>query len=566
MRIASMLADRLLRLFLETSGRRARERLLCAAQAPQRAQRRALADILKACAETELGRRYALSSLDGPDDFRASVPIMDAEALRGLVSRQIATGGTVVSPARPILYARTSGTTGAPKYIPITPAVLRQLKRAQRVMATVQHAELDAFRGRVLGIGGARCEERLADGTPAGAATGLIYETMPGALRAKYVVPAPVFAIEDYELKYAILARLALRAGDLSAIATANPSTILRLLEVARGSLGAILAEMETGRAALLRDLPPELTHALRALTVPDPARAAALQPLLHRSFEATLTELWPELRAVVTWLGGGCAHAAEAVRLQLPPGARMIDAGYVASELRGTVVVDAARGLALPLLEDVFFEFVPVEAWDRGARATLLLHELEEGQDYHVIVTTAAGLLRYHMNDVLRAGPSVGRTPSLAFIRKGRGATNITGEKLTEDQVHLAMAEAARATGMRARFHLFLALPALSRYRAHVEFEGALSDRARFAAELDEELCALNIEYAAKRRSGRLLPLDLAPLRAGAGEAYRRHCIERKGQREAQLKVLALQSAEDCDFDFEAYRLDHAPIALALR
>ena len=54
-----------------------------------------------------------------------------------------------------------------------------------------------------------------------------------------------------------------------------------------------------------------------------------------------------------------------------LPPGARMIDAGYVASELRGTVVVDAERDLALPLLEDVFFEFVPVEAWDRGVRAT---------------------------------------------------------------------------------------------------------------------------------------------------------------------------------------------------
>jgi hypothetical protein len=566
MRIASILADRLLRLSLETVGRRARDRLLAAAQAPQGAQRRALANILKACAETELGRRYELSSLDGPDGFRARVPIMDAEALSGLVSRQIATGAAVVSPARPVLYARTSGTTGAPKYVPVTPAVLRQLKGAQRIMAAVQHAELDAFRGRVLGIGGARCEERLADGTPAGAATGLIYETMPPPLRSKYAVPAPVFAIEDYELKYAVLARLALRAGDLSVIATANPSTILRLLEVARGSLGAILAEMESGEAALLRELPAALARTLRVLTVPDRARAAALRPLQSRGDEATMADLWPGLRAVVTWLGGGCAHAAEAVRLQLPPEARMIDAGYVASELRGTVVVDAARGLALPLLEDVFFEFVPAEAWDRGARATLLLHELEEGRDYHVIVSTQAGLLRYHMNDVLRAGPSVGRTPSLAFIRKGRGATNITGEKLTEDQVHLAIAQAARATGARSRFHLFLALPALSRYRAHVEFQGRIANVGGFGRALDEALSALNIEYAAKRRSGRLLPVEITALRAGAGEAYRRYCIERKGQRESQLKVLALQSAEDCDFDFEPYRLDHAPIAIALR
>jgi hypothetical protein len=566
MRIAGILADLLLRVLLKTVGRRARERLLRAAQDPQHAQARALANILKACAGTELGRRYELSSLDGPDDFRARVPISDAEMLRGSVYRQIATGAAVVSPARPILYARTSGTTGAPKYVPVTPAVLRQLKRAQRVMAAVQHDELDAFRGRVLGIGGARCEERLDDGTPAGAATGLIYETMPRALRAKYVAPAPVFSVEDYELKYALLARLALRAGDLSAIATANPSTILRLLEVVRASLSAILAEMETGDAALLRDLPPGLTRALQMLTVPDPARAKALRPLLARRDEPTMAEFWPELRVVVTWLGGGCAHAAETVRLQLPPGARMIDAGYVASELRGTVVIDAARGLALPLLEDVFFEFVPVEAWDGGARATLLLHELEEGRDYHVIVSTQAGLLRYHMNDVLRAGPRIGCTPSLSFLRKGRGATNVTGEKLTEDQVHLAMAEVARATGARSRFHLFIALPALSHYRAHVEFEGGMPDAHRFEMALDQALCGLNIEYAAKRRSGRLLPVELVPLGAGAGEAYRRHCIERKGQRESQLKVLALQSAEECDFDFEPYRCSDAPVAIAVR
>src|SRR5688572_15257536 len=374
MRIASLIAGMGLRASLATVGRRARDRLLRAAENPQDAQARALAGVLRACSGTDIGRRHELSSVEGIDAFRASVPISDYEVLRVPVLRQIASARPVVSPTRPLMYARTSGTTGAPKYVPVTAAVLSQLKCAQRIMAYVQHAELDAFRGKVLGIGGPRCEERLPDGTPAGAVTGLIYETMPRALRAKYVVPAPVFAIEDYELKYALLARLALRAGDISAIATANPSTILRLLDVTRDSLRAILAEMESGEAPLLGALSPELTRALRPLATPNPARAAALRPLLQRRPGVTLAELWRELRAVVTWLGGGCAHAAEAVRLQLPPDARMIDAGYVASEMRGTVVVDAERGLALPLLEDVFFEFVPVEAWNRGDRNTLLL------------------------------------------------------------------------------------------------------------------------------------------------------------------------------------------------
>ncbi|HXV23602.1 MAG TPA: GH3 auxin-responsive promoter family protein [Alphaproteobacteria bacterium] len=563
MRIARAVADVSFRLSMELAGRWAHDRLLRAAEDPESAQRRILRQILKACRTTELGRRYRISTIDGVEAFRARVPICDSETLRGAVDRQIASGRAVASSSMPIMYARTSGTTGAPKLIPVTSTVLRRLKRAQRIMAYVQHASLDAFRGSILGIGGAVCEEWLRDGTPAGAATGLIYETMPAPLRAKYLVPPAVFAIADYDLKYATLARLAVGAGDLSAIATANPSTILRLVDVLRNTLPEIVGEIEAGVTPLLAGLSPETARSLSLLRSPDPRRAAALQTLLDRRCEVTIADLWPDLRSVVTWLGGGCAHAADRVRRQLPPGARMIDAGYVASELRGTVVVDADRNLALPLLQDVFFEFVPVEEWDKGARETLLLHQLQQGRDYHVIVSTEAGLLRYHMNDVLRAGASIGRTPSLSFIRKGRGVTNITGEKLTEDQVHLAMAEALRSSGVGARFYTLVALPALSRYRAYVEFDAPIGDAGRFQSVLDQAICRLNIEYSAKRRSGRLHPLRLAVLRAGAAEAHRRHCVEVKGQRESQLKIPALLTAEECRFNFDAHLSTDAPLAV---
>ena len=98
------------------------------------------------------------------------------------------------------MYARTSGTTGKPKLFR-SPADRAGLKRAPARHGLRAAPSFDAFRGRVLGIGGASREETLADGTPAGAATGLIYETMPRLIRAKYVMPAEVFAIEDYELQ-----------------------------------------------------------------------------------------------------------------------------------------------------------------------------------------------------------------------------------------------------------------------------------------------------------------------------------------------------------------------------
>jgi hypothetical protein len=198
-----------------------------------------------------------------------------------------------------------------------------------------------------------------------------------------------------------------------------------------------------------------------------------------------------------------------------------------------------------------VFFEFVPVEQWDAGIRETKLVHELEKGRDYHIIVTTAAGLLRYHMNDVMRASTRIGQTPSLGFIRKGRGVTNIVGEKISEDQIHSAVA--AVVTPPPA-FYVALADTPRAVYRLYLEAGGAAVSVATLRQLLDAKLCELNIEYAAKRGSGRLAALEVKVLKAGAGGAYHRHCVEIKGQREAQAKVRALQTIEEFDFDLTPF------------
>jgi hypothetical protein len=241
-----------------------------------------------------------------------------------------------------------------------------------------------------------------------------------------------------------------------------------------------------------------------------------------------------------------------------------MIDAGYVASEVHGTIVVDAERNLALPLLESVFFEFVPVDDWNAGQRDTLLLHELSEARDYHIVVTTLGGLVRYHMNDVVRVTGKVGATPTLAFVRKGRGVTNITGEKLAEDQVNLAVAGLLAGAGLRTPFYVFVADAAKAGYTAYIE-TGRANQPAfeSLAGPLDQALRMSNIEYDSKRGSGRLKPLCLVALADGTERAYRRHCVG-KGQREAQFKVLTLQNADEFDFDVTPHliseRADETP------
>jgi hypothetical protein len=549
-------ADAAFRIAMATLGKRAFKRLMKLAGDPARAQFDTLMAILKRCAASDWGRFAELETIKGADDFRARIRISDYEDMRASVEKQIATGDLSISPETPVMYARTSGTTGKPKYIPVTEHVLDELKQAQRAMSYVLHRELGAFEGKILGLAGSPREETLARGQPAGATSGMIYATMPRFMRAKYVAPSEVFAIDDYDLKYRLIARMAARAKDMTLIATANPSSVLRLMGVIRRDLPAIAEEVEHGGSPLLAKLPLEMHDAGAGALKADRKRAAELRALAAKGDALTIGELWPNLRCVATWLGGGCAIAAEAVRAQLPPGAAMADPGYVASEMRGTIPVETKRDLSLPLLSDVFFEFVPVADWEAGERDTLLIHELEDGGAYHVIVTSSAGLMRYHMNDVVRVTGRVKATPTLAFVRKGRGVTSITGEKLSEDQVHAAM----RALGVKGRaapgFYIVTADGPGAHYRARIEQAGAPLGEAE-AGLIDRALGDLNIEYRAKRDSGRLGPLQLVPLRAGAGDAYHRHCVENRGQREAQAKVLALQTEEELDFDFGPFVLD---------
>lgn len=62
-----------------------------------------------------------------------------------------------------------------------------------------------------------------------------------------------------------------------------------------------------------------------------------------------------------------------------------------------------------------------------------------------------------------------------------------------------------------------------------------------------------MNIEFKAKRASGRLQPIRVLRLSAGSGVAYRQHCVN-KGQREVQFKVIRLQYAQECTFNFETH------------
>ena len=111
------------------------------------------------------------------------------------------------------------------------------------------------------------------------------------------------------------------------------------------------------------------------------------------------------------------------------------VELGYQSTEFRGTIALDAETPHGLPPLHHHFFEFVEHAQWDRGNARFCTLDQLEIGRRYYILVTTASGLYRYFMNDLVEVSGFFHRTPLLRFVQKGKGVTSLTGEKLYEGQ-----------------------------------------------------------------------------------------------------------------------------------
>jgi hypothetical protein len=517
---------------------------------PDLAQTEVLRSIVSANRDTTFGREHGFADIACPRLFRDRVPTQHYEALRPYVERQRCTGEAALTAEAPLFYAQTSGTTGTPKYVPITPTSLAAHRADQALFSYLQYRACPtAFRGMAMGVMGAAVEGRLDSGHAVGSVSGHLYASLPRFIQSRFVVPPAVSTITNYDLKYKIILHLALAQPRITYIGSPNPSTFLRLLDVLNAHRETLLGALATGRSSFVAELESPLRALLESRMPAMRERAAQLEKL----HELTYANVWPEVKLLTTWTGGSCGIALGALRNKLPAGALVMELGYQATEMRGTIPLEAETSGGLPPLHHTFFEFVEQSAWDRDRPEYLTLDQLEHGRQYYVLITSAAGLYRYFMNDLVAVTGFFRKTPLLRFVQKGKGVTSLTGEKLYEAQVIDAVQGEFLRRGVTPSFFVMVAHDETMSYHLLVEAPAALLESSAIGQAVDRRLGELNIEYRTKRDSGRLAPLTLMWLRAGAREAYKAAAVN-AGQREGQLKPPVLLHCKDLLIDFEQF------------
>ncbi|HVJ63882.1 MAG TPA: GH3 auxin-responsive promoter family protein [Bdellovibrionota bacterium] len=535
----------------------------------KRCQEDLLRKILARNAKTEFGTKHGFSDIKSVEDFRRLVPVLDYEYLRPYVERQDSTGAHALVNATPVFYAVTSGTTGKPKYIPLhSDALKSHSKSTNFFMAKLLRDRPRMFEGKTLAIVSPAVEGYMeASGRPFGSTSGHMYEATSPLIKNRYVVPSAIFAIEDYDVKYRAILRLALQEEQITYLTTANPSTIAKLVNLCAATFDQMIEDIETGSFRDLDKLSAPTRKAMQSRLRADRARAERLRQIRDMGGKPRIRDLWPDLQVVSTWTGGSSSIFLDQLKDQFSKDTLLRDPGYLASEFRGSVPITSGTNVGVPTFWNGYYEFAEQAAWDNGEKTFLGLHQLEHKKRYYIFITTDYGLYRYNMNDIIEVdGFYRTHCPLIRFVQKGKGVTSITGEKLYENQVLDAVARTEKEFGVDSEFFIMSCDPQESRYTLYYELsptvkdtklyrggDGWIDECKRFQDRIDEVLGEINLEYHAKRQSGRVHPLRVVILKRGTYETFKRFYLS-AGQREGQFKIVALQFAKDIKFDFTPY------------
>jgi hypothetical protein len=495
-------------------------------------------------ADSQFGRDHYFREVRTADDFRHRVPIGSydrhlpyIERVRQGDSCALFGQGTEV-----LMFAMTSGTTSCPKTIPVTREALADYREGWTIwgiLAFDAHREMIRNGLRpILQIASDWRESFTTGGIPCGAITGLTAHMQNRLVRTKYCMPVVGSRIKDIESKYYVALRFSIYR-DVGTIIAANPSTILAMARLGDREKLTLIRDLADGTIDERWQVPANIRSQLRGKTRKCRRECAQkLDRIVRETGRLLPKDYWPDIQFLSNWMGG----TMKAYLGGYPEyfGDKPVrDVGLIASEGRMTIPIDDGTPAGLLDIRHHYFEFIPEEQAERAEPETLEASELSEGRNYFIVLTTAGGLYRYNIHDLVRCVGYHGKTPLIEFLNKGAHYSSLSGEKLSEHQVIAAVEASQRALGLKLKSYLLLPVwgdPPY--YSLLVEEDDLVASSSRHLAQtLDGALGAHNIEYENRRATLRLAPVRIVPIAVGSWSDLQRKRLLKSGGTVEQYK-----------------------------
>jgi hypothetical protein len=435
---------------------------------PHEAQLEVFHKLLEAARYTTWGRKYDYGTIQTPDEFRRRVPLQEYADVKPWVDRMRAGEQNLLWPTDIRWFAKSSGTTNAKsKFIPVSREALEDChyKGGKDLLALhcAMRPQTRLYQGMSMVVGGSSVTESMRNDAYSGDLSAIIIRNLPLWVEVRRTPVIETALMENWEEKVERMARETLRE-DVRSIAGVPSWTLVvlkRVLEL-------------TGKRHIL--------------------------------------EVWPELEL---FMHGGVSfrpYREQFARLFPSPQVNYLECYNASEGFFGISDRAGSEDLLLMLDYGIFFEFIPMDELHREQPATKLLHEVEVGREYALVISTNAGLWRYMPGDTVRFTET--RPYRIRVSGRTRSFINAFGEELIVENADRGIEAACKATG--AVVTDFTAGPVFMDEHARgghewaIEFEQPPEQLDRFTEVLDATMRSLNSDYDAKRSTGMVLQRPL--------------------------------------------------------
>ncbi|KAL2078245.1 hypothetical protein ACEWY4_025930 [Coilia grayii] len=417
-------------------GKRQRAKLEADTQDVRRAQEETLLRRLQKNKNTLYGKQYEFGSIKDCEAFRQRHPVTGYEHYRELVQRVAKGEEGVLIADRPLVLAMTSGTSGQSSMLLSTRdtntefflqgvcVCLDAMRRAFPATESLQRT-LKLFYTPTLRHSEAGIPIGPNSSTPASSRHMLHL----------YTTPEPAFRVPSERDALYLHLLFALKDRSTGTIESNFASTIFYAFRALQERWDELLADIELGRVSPDLQLEPEVRSALERLVVADPGRAAELRAHGEGGFEGIARRVWPQLNLVLAVDSGSNQIYGEMLRQHYCKGVPFYSPFYAATE--GLIGVnlwpeqESRQYLLCP--RSMFCEFIPEASLDEENPPTLLMDQVQEEQNYELVVTNASGLFRYRIGDIIKIVGFHNKCPVVEFQYRRGQMLNVRGEKVSE-------------------------------------------------------------------------------------------------------------------------------------
>lgn len=432
----------------------------------QSRQARVLKRLLKKARFTEFGQRYGFDKIllekDPAKAFQQSVPVHDYNRIYNEWWQKTLDGVPDVTwPGKIRYYALSSGTSeAASKYIPVT----REMLRSNRVnyirqlisLLNYEHLPRHSVTKGFLMLGGATDLQKGAAGWFAGDLSGILARARPFWFQTFYKPGGRIAKIRDWNEKLHEIVEHA-KDWDIGYI-VGVPAWCQMCMEMVVAHYGA--------------------KH-------------------IH--------EIWPNLGFFVH---GGVAFEPYKKGFEKLLGKPIVYIeNYLASEgFIGFKNREGAAGIHLILDNNLFLEFVPFD--DRNFNAegkmvdnpdALLVHEVEEGKEYALLLSNNAGAWRYLLGDTVRFVDK--EKAEIVITGRTKHFLSLVGEHLSVENMNKAVETVSNEFNVSIPEFTVVGFPyeSLFAHKWYVACNDGV-DADALIRRIDRCLCELNDDYATER------------------------------------------------------------------